>query len=74
MSLEWDKQTDIEVIKTSFDIAILPKVGFPGGSDYKESASQCRRLVLGSGTSPKKEMAMDIRFPKLENSKARAWQ
>ena len=36
-------KTDIYVIKTRFDIASLLKVGFPGGSDCKESACQCRR-------------------------------
>ena len=31
------------MIKTRFDITTLPKVGFRGGSDCKESACQCSR-------------------------------
>ena len=31
------------MIKARFDIIAPPIVGFPGGSDYKESSCQCRR-------------------------------
>ena len=36
-------KTVIYVIKTRLDIASLLKVGFPGDTDCKESACQCRR-------------------------------
>ena len=64
------------MIKTSFDITTLPKVGFPGGSDYKESASQRRRLRFDPWVPkhPQRRKWQWISDFLLENSKARAWQ
>ena len=51
-------------------------MGFPGGSDGKEFACQCRRLMIsGSGRSPGEGNGNPLQYSCLENSMGRrAWQ
>ena len=65
------------MIKTRFDIASLLKVGFPGGSDCKESAANAGdpHSILGSERSPGEENGNPLQYSCLEKSKDReAWQ
>ena len=64
------------MIKARFDITALPIVGFPGGSDYKESA--CNEgvpgLILGSERSLGEGNGNPLQHSCLENSMDRgAW-
>jgi len=56
---------------------ILKSVGFPGGSDSKESACKVRDLDLipGSGRAPGEGSGYPLQYSCLENPKDRgAWQ
>ena len=52
-------------------------MGFPGGSDGKESARKARDMGLtsGLGRSPRERNGYPLQYPCLENPKDRgAWQ
>ena len=64
-----------EMLRTDKSIDI--KMGFPGGSDRRESACNARdpASILGSGRSPGEGHGYPLQYSSLENSMDRgAWQ
>ena len=75
-ALEWYGQVDqVQVFQVSLGV-----MGFPGGSDGKESACSARDAgalssIPGSGRSPGEENGNPLQYPCLENPMSRgAWQ